>query len=199
MTLDEHTPDRELLVAWQHGDALAAERLIGRYGPRLHNFFASKVASGVEDLLQQTLSDCVAARWHIEEDGDRNSFRGFLFTVARRRLLNHYRQWMRRGHRLEPLEHSIADVEPSVSELVAARDRQRRLQWALQQLPIDSQVALELHYWEGLSVAEIAQVVDAPTGTVKARLVRARNRLKALLGPDPETTVAPEASQALGC
>jgi len=191
MRIDEHTSDRELLTAWQSGDKTAAGRLIGRYGPRLYGFFSSKVASGADDLTQQTLSDCVAAQWQIEEDGDRNSFRGFLFTVARRRLLNHYRHFMRRGHKLEPLEHSIADVDPSASQVVAERDRQRRLLGALQQLPIDSQVALELHYWEGLTVAEIAQVVEAPTGTVKARLVRARNRLRELLGP--EVTAAPEA------
>jgi RNA polymerase sigma-70 factor (ECF subfamily) len=179
--------DAELLQAWQEGAPEAARLLIARYTPRLYDFFASKVARGADELVQQTLADCVAAHERIAEDGHRNSVRAFLFTIARRRLLNHFRAWRRHGARLDPLLHSLADVEPGVSEAVAQLEEQRRLRRALRQLPVDAQVALELRYWEGLSIPEIARVVDAAEGTVKARLSRARVRLRELLadeGPD---------------
>jgi RNA polymerase sigma-70 factor (ECF subfamily) len=184
LTANDETPDGELLRAWQDGGNEAARLLIARYTPRLYDFFASKVTRGADELVQQTLADCVAAREHITEDGERNSFRAFVFTIARRKLLNHFRAWQRHGARLDPLEHSFADLEPGLSEVVAEREEQRRLQHALRRLPIDAQVALELHYWEGLSIAEIARVVDAAEGTVKARLSRARVRLRELLAAD---------------
>ena len=43
------------------------------------------------------------------------------------------------------------------------------------------QVALELFYWEELSVTEIADVLETPVGTVKSRLQRARVRLDEIL------------------
>jgi DNA-directed RNA polymerase specialized sigma24 family protein len=51
----------------------------------------------------------------------------------------------------------------------------------MRSLPIDMQIALELHYWEGLSVREIAEVVETPEGTIKRRLQRARMRLDELI------------------
>lgn len=181
MTWDPATSDAELLQAWRRGDETAADALIARHGPRLYNFFASKVSRGADELCQQTLQECVEAHERIEDDGGRHSVRGFLFTVARRRLLEHYRSWERKGQRIDPLEHSVADLEPGVSEAVADREQQRRLVLALRQLPVDFQVALELHYWEGLTVAEMSGVLEAPEGTIEARLSRARTRLEALL------------------
>lgn len=185
MTWDPATSDAALLQAWRSGDKTAADALIARHGPRLYNFFASKVGRGADDLCQQTLQECVEAHERIEEDGGRHSFRGFLFTVARRRLLNHFRSWERKGQRIDPLEHSVADLEPGVSEAVAAREQQRKLMLALRRLPVDFQVALELHYWEGLTVAEISRVVETPEGTIKVRLSRARKKLETLLQAEP--------------
>jgi RNA polymerase sigma factor (sigma-70 family) len=185
MTWDPQTPDGELVQAWRRGDKAAADVLIRRYGPRLYNFFAGKVGRGADELCQETLHDCVAALEQLEPDGSRDSFRGFLFAAARRRLLDHYRTREHQGqHAIDPLERSLADLEPGMSEAVAAREDQRRLALALRRLPLDFQVALELSYWEGLTVAEIGRVVEAPESTIEARLVRARKQLQALLERD---------------
>lgn len=52
---------------------------------------------------------------------------------------------------------------------------------ALRRIPVELQIALELHYWEGLSASEFADVLDIPLGTVKTRLRRAKQRLRAEL------------------
>ena len=49
---------------------------------------------------------------------------------------------------------------------------------ALNGLPLDLQIALELYYWEELSVVEVAAVLEVPEGTVKSRLHRARQLLR---------------------
>ncbi|MEZ4372915.1 MAG: sigma-70 family RNA polymerase sigma factor [Polyangiaceae bacterium] len=51
--------------------------------------------------------------------------------------------------------------------------RSNRLVEALQRLPLDLQMAIELYYWEELSVAELAEALEIPAGTVKSRLHRA--------------------------
>jgi DNA-directed RNA polymerase specialized sigma24 family protein len=52
---------------------------------------------------------------------------------------------------------------------------------AMRTIPLDSQIALELFYWEDLGVAEMAAVLAVPVGTVKSRLHRARTQLRAQL------------------
>ena len=184
MSTDPTVPDRVLLARWHAGDHGAARHLIDRYTGRLHRFFAGKTTQGADELVQETLAACVGAYAHIVDDGDRNRFRAFVFTVARRKLLNHFRHWRRHGARFDPITHSVADMQAGASTAVARLETRRRLQLALRRLPLDAQIALELHYWEGLRVAEIAAVVDAPVGTVKARLARARQRLRTHLESD---------------
>ena len=52
---------------------------------------------------------------------------------------------------------------------------------ALRELPIDTQVMIELHYWEQLPVREIAEVMEVPVNTVKTRMFRGRKQLEALM------------------
>jgi RNA polymerase sigma-70 factor, ECF subfamily len=55
---------------------------------------------------------------------------------------------------------------------------------ALQKLPFEQREALALHYLADLPVADVAQRVGVPLGTVKARLSRGRAALARLLGDD---------------
>jgi RNA polymerase sigma-70 factor (ECF subfamily) len=75
----------------------------------------------------------------------------------------------------------------SPTGMVAAREEHRLLLKAMRRLPLEMQVALELHYWEGMTVNEISEVVDAATGTIKRRLQRARQRLDELIAELAET------------
>ena len=59
----------------------------------------------------------------------------------------------------------------------------------MQELPVDHQIAIELHYWEGMRVREVAEVLGVPAGTVKGRLMRARTALAKALA-DHEFDIA---------
>ena len=52
---------------------------------------------------------------------------------------------------------------------------------AMRRVPLDLQIALELHYWEDMTTAELAEVLEIPQGTVKSRLRRGREALQAEL------------------
>ena len=68
------------------------------------------------------------------------------------------------------------------ADLAVVEERRRFVLAALHQLPADQRAALVLVDMEGYPVAEVAQMLDCPVGTVKSRCSRGRARLATLLG-----------------
>jgi RNA polymerase sigma factor (sigma-70 family) len=166
--------DRELLRAWREGDRRAGSELFSRHFDELYGFFRNKVHSGdeAEDLVQQTMLACVRNRDGFRGDA---SFRTYLFTVARSRLIDLYR---RRGHGDAPEGvSSLLDPGQSPSTWFRAGERKLQLLAALSQLGFDHQLALELHYVQGFKGPELAAILEIPEGTVRSRLRRARAAL----------------------
>ena len=165
--------DGELLEAWRAGDTTAADQLIRRHFAAVRRFFRNKAWGDCEDLTQTTFERCVAGRDRFE---GRSSFRVYLFSVARYVLFEHYRA--KRAREFDPAHSSVADIDASPSQIVAAKQWQQNFLDALRTIPVEMQVVLELYYWEGLGTAEIAEVVQVPRGTVKSRLHHARLQLR---------------------
>ena len=165
--------DFHLLEQWRGGDSSAGSQLLRRYFDNLYRFFSSKVDDEVEDLIQGTLLACV--RYQRSLDGV-ESFRAYLFTVARNELYRHLRRRAKRDI-VDFGDASVVDLGGSPTSRVARRQQAQKLVTALRTLPVDLQLVLELHYWEGLSTLELAAVVEVPQGTVKSRLRRARSLL----------------------
>jgi len=179
------TDEWQLLAAWRAGDARAGNELVSTHFPAVSRFFRGKLGDDVEDIIQQTFLACLEARDRIEG----GSFRSYLFSVATRRLYDHLRSRYRAGREIAFSETSLADLGTTPSESAARNQRAKLLQAALRMLPIESQIALELAYWEDLSGAEIAVALDVELGTVRSRLSRARDRLREVvikLGGDAE-------------
>jgi RNA polymerase sigma factor (sigma-70 family) len=167
--------DAALFQAWANGDRAAGETLYGRYFRPLYRFFRAKVPDDYEDLIQTTMLECVRSRDRFRGDAP---FRAFLFGVARHRLLHYLRA--KGGNRLDfdASQSSMADVDPRPSTILARQAEHQLLLEAMQRLPVDLQLALELHYWEELGTKELAEVLEIPQGTVKSRLRRAKQLLQ---------------------
>lgn len=187
MTNDQEPDDAALVLALHRGDKAAADALIRRHGPRLYSFFAGKVGHGADVLCQAALRDGLADPEPPAPDGERESFRARLFAAARRHLLDGYRTTPVPG--VDPGERSMAELEPGLSEAVAARAEARRLALALRRLPVELQIALELHHWDRFSSAELGRVLATPAteppAAMEARLARARAQLEAHLDAPP--------------
>ncbi len=174
--------DAGLLDAWRSGDRDAGDALIGRHFDAVCRFFRSKLGDDVEDLVQRTFLDCVESRDRIRQP----SFRAYLFSVARHRLFDHLRQGLRRP--TEALgERSITELRTHLSHRLARAQQQALVVQAMQTLPVDFQIALELAYWEDMRGAEIAAVLQISEHTVRSRLSRARGLLRERV----ETLTAP--------
>ena len=180
--------DASLLAGWCAGDRAAGGALVARHYASVLRFFRTKAGPEADDLTQRTFLRCAEA-------GDR--FRGeatvkcFLFGIARNVLFEHIRASVR-DRKVDPDfgVSSILDVNPRASTLAFRKSEQRRMVQALQQVPLDTQIVLELFYWEELSVDEVARVVDVPPGTVKSRLHRGREQLREALERIPATMTA---------
>lgn len=167
--------DAELLQAWTDGDKAAGEQLFERHFEAIARFFRNKLHADAqhEDLIQQTFLGCVEARDRFRADA---SFRSFLFAIAHHQLGKYWRS--RSRDRLDFQTISVFDIDASPSAVVARDQDQQKLLLALRRIPLDSQVALELHYWESMTAAEIGQVLGVPLGTAKTRLRRAKQLLE---------------------
>jgi RNA polymerase sigma-70 factor (ECF subfamily) len=172
---NELTSDNELLAAWSAGSQQAGDTLIERHFAVVHRFFRNKIGAEVDDLVQQTFLGCVEARERYRAE---SSFRAFLLAIARNQLFKHFRDL--REH-ADFATTSIRDIGTSPSGTVAKRQHERLLMEALQMVPLDAQVILELAYWEELETVEIARVLDVSINSVYTRLHRARNLLRAKL------------------
>lgn len=166
--------DFEVLDRWRAGDRAAGNELLSRHFDSLYRFFRNKIDDGVDDLIQRTFLACVESKDRFRKQA---SFRTYLFTVARHELYRHFRRHRRVADDVDVGEMSVRDLGTSPSNVAVRQQEHKLLLRALRLIPLDLQLALELFYWEGMSTAEIAEVLDVPQGTAKSRLRRAREAL----------------------
>jgi RNA polymerase sigma-70 factor (ECF subfamily) len=170
------TDDTALFSAWNEGDRAAGQRLVERHYDSIVRFFRTKAGADCDDLVQRTFLAWAKAKTRFRGE---SSVRSFLFGIARNVLFEHIRA-RTKGRRVDPdfSVHSLHNLDPGASTIAEQRAEQRVLIAAMQRIPLDIQVALELYYWEGMSVAELAEVQEIPPGTVKSRLHRGRTLLR---------------------
>lgn len=172
------TSDSELIRAWRAGDRQSGSVLFERHFDSVRRFFRNKVDQGVEDLVQRTFVACLEGRDRFREEA---SFRTYLFAIAHNLLREHFRRQRRVTEELDLERLSIVDLGASPSSLLAARSEEKLLLHGLRQLPIASQVILELYYWEQLTGAELGLFLGVPEDTARSRLRRAKSQLEAVL------------------
>ncbi len=106
----------------------------------------------------------------------------WLYAIARRSAMNHYRGRYAREAA------AASDVESH--EPTNDRDEQldvdnaEQIHFGLGRLPLPERELLTLYFLDDLAVAEIAAVLDIPAGTVKSRLSKARGSLRRVLNEE---------------
>ncbi|MEQ1824256.1 MAG: RNA polymerase sigma factor [Fimbriimonadaceae bacterium] len=123
-----------------------------------------------EDLTQQTF---VSARKSIGSFNGSSTLRTWLHRIA----INEYRQWRRKRRWVG----QIFREEPSSDQGVKSFESGYVLAQAMGKLSGKLREAFVLFEVEQLSMNEVAQVLDIPVGTAKARVSYARQQLRTLL------------------
>ncbi|MBL4684254.1 MAG: sigma-70 family RNA polymerase sigma factor [Nannocystaceae bacterium] len=167
--------DADLLDAWAAGNRDAGGELFRRHFRSVFRFFCNKLSVGSEDLVQQTFLACVESHTRFRGEA---GFRTFLLAMARNVLHNEYRRRRRKDDRVDFMTHSVMDLAPSATSVVAEKEEQRLLLAALRQIPLDYQIAIELQLWEGLTGPQMEEVLGLAEPGVRSRLARAKLALK---------------------
>ncbi|MFV8749487.1 RNA polymerase sigma factor [Nannocystaceae bacterium ST9] len=171
--------DLELLAQWRAGDRKAGSELFKRHFAAIRRFHQTTVEpAAVEELVQRTFVACVEGRDRFAAQA---SFRAYLFGIAHNLVREHYRGRWRRETPVDFAECSVADLGEGPSTLFARKREQRVLLEALQRIPLDQQVILQLRYWEQFSNADLARFLDISVSAVAGRLRRARELLQAAI------------------
>jgi RNA polymerase sigma-70 factor (ECF subfamily) len=134
-------------------------------------------AAQAQDLLQESLMRAWRA---LDGLRDERAARSWLFAIVRR---EHVRNLTCSG--IIATEAPSEDIVDGAAALDFLPDV-IALRQALLRLPVQYREPLLLQAVEGLSLNEIAQMLDLPTNTVATRIFRARLRLRAMLRPEQE-------------
>lgn len=167
--------DADLLVRWRGGDGAAGERLFDRYYKPLQRFFMSKSVADPVEMVQDTFMRMLESQQRLR---DSSKFRSYLFSVAYSVLRMYWRGRGKANAHIDLSEQSVQDLAPGPGTLTSKKREQRLLLEALRHIPMDSQIIIEMMYWEDMSSFEIAEVLGIPAGTVRGRMRRARELLE---------------------
>ncbi|MFN8194531.1 MAG: sigma-70 family RNA polymerase sigma factor [Nocardioidaceae bacterium] len=169
-------PGQAIGLGLARRDERALEDAYATYAPTVLAYVARYVGPDeAEDVLQRTFLDA----WRSAHRYDpRQRFSGWLFTIAHRRAVDALRARRHQVVDVEALrELSGEDGRETASRFADAAD----VRAALARLPEHERTVLELAYFADLTQREIAERLDLPIGTVKARAARGTRRLADLM------------------
>lgn len=154
-------------------DTVRFAALVEEHQHKLCNFIHryTRNRQDAEDLTQDTF---VKAFKHFHRYDPRHTFSAWLYTIARRTVYNHHRD-----HRpTDELTFEVAAAGPSPGDVADRSDRAAALWEEVRRLKSPYQEVLILKYVDGLSIDEIARVLDRSQTGVKILLFRARGMLR---------------------
>ncbi len=178
--LADTRPDRALVKEAQSGDPGASSVLIERYYPRVYSFVAHLTYSraSAEDLTQEVFTRALKA---LGRFNGQYQFEHWLLRIAKNLCIDEARRYGRSPEPTDPGELPELEGIPAPDyvwetvsqELVASVVRR-----ALSALPSRQRAVLVLREMEGMSYADIAQVIGTNPRGVEATLRRARVRFR---------------------
>ena len=173
----------EWLESAARGEPDGLTELWRRYQPLVLRYFRGRLPDVAEDLASAVWIDVASnlSSFHGSEDG----FRGWLFTIAHRRLVDEHRRRERRPELAvsEPAEgHSPGDIHDDATSLDAALTLIRRL-------PADQAEAVLLRIVADLNVGVVAEIMQRREGSVRVLVHRGLEKL-AVLCQKPVTNEA---------
>ncbi|TWT97358.1 RNA polymerase sigma factor [Neorhodopirellula pilleata] len=180
------TDPAELIAHAIQGDLSAFEALVHQHSPAMLRFIRGILGDehDAEDIAQQVWIR-IYQNLHVFDER-RGAFLTWLFQIARNQSLNTIRA---RGR--SPISFQTPVPEPnSISDPLKnmiMREEFALLDQVLAQLPADQRTAWILSELDGLSQAEIAEIEQIPTGTVKSRVARAKASLRRQLSSSTPT------------
>ncbi len=174
--------DRDLMDRVRAGDVEAFEGVMKRHEPGVRARIMRLVRDGAtaDDLVQEVF----LRLWTKGEQWEgRGSVGGWLALIGVNLALNHLRTVSRRRETpLEPPEDQmpgwlVDTVSPGPAEIAESGERRALLRAVLERLPDRDQEVIRMVHEGEMDIADVAEALGIPSGTVKSRLHYARLKL----------------------
>lgn len=183
-TTGDRVGDAELMRSLQDGDPAAFEAIYDRHARAVYAL-AHRIlreCSAAEDVTEEAFLTVWRSRHHYAPE--RGVLRSWLLSIARNRAIDVIRR--QRGHFQQPLErdHDQQEARERTDTQVLQRVEAATITKALQSLPLTQRRVVELAYFGGLTLTEIAAELRLPLGPVKGQIRLALIKLARQLEPD---------------
>jgi RNA polymerase sigma-70 factor (ECF subfamily) len=174
----EALADNYLMAKVRDGDPEKLGLLYERYKRPLLGFFVGMVRDKElsEDLVQNTFVRILKYKHLFRGDGD---FRTWMFHIARNVKNDHFRKNKIAHEKVDKWEDKIKD-EGNLMQEWQSDDEQKMLAIALDKLPEDKREILLLSKYQEKKYKEIGEILGCTEGTVKVKVFRALQDLKAI-------------------
>jgi len=184
--------DNVLIEQCQRGETSAMERLILKYQNRLYNVIF-RICSNPDDAAELTQETFVKVIENVGKFQGKSTFYTWAFRIAVNLTINYCRRNSRLG--LTSLdsaesgdqmsgvlrEYLSNDKSPDPAHVAQNRELCDLVMQSIARLDEDHRTILVLRDIEGMSYAQIAQVLELELGTVRSRISRARGKFKDIL------------------
>lgn len=193
-----HGATKALIALAKQGDKKALNALLKQEEARIYAFGLRMCRNrdDAADVLQETM---LAVVKHLGEFRGDAALSTWLFQVARSHCIKKRRRRKGEPQRTDALdspEVSLRDSSPDPEQTTSARELERLMQEALNELPTAAREVLVLRDVEGLTAPEVARVLGTSVEAVKSKLHRARSGLHRALAPRLRED---EAAKPRGC
>ena len=173
--------DLHLLQATAQGDKAAFSQLYDRFAPPVFGLLLRILRSRAE--AEEVLQDSFWGVWKqaARFESERGSPFTWVVTIARRKAIDRLRANARHTARIHEAHLSSAHenfTSFTGSEQAETSDTVTAVRTALAQLRPDERAAIQLAFFDGLTHGEIAEALELPVGTVKARIRRGMAKLQ---------------------
>jgi RNA polymerase sigma-70 factor (ECF subfamily) len=170
--------DELLVTRCRQRDLAAWDELVHRWNDRLL-YYMRRLIDHEDDATNALQEVWLHVFRGIHSLDNRSRLAPWLYTIARRTAMNHFRRDYARPEQSAPelIDSQIDDMGDEQLQLENAE----LVHFGLRRLERPERELLTLYFLEDLSIAEVAQLLEIPTGTVKSRLSKARRELKRVL------------------
>jgi len=175
--------DEELIARFQDGDEQAYVELVNRYRDKLMSFIYRFVndMEQAEDIVQDALLKLFTHKHYYKSIA---KFSTWIYTVAgnlaktelRKKKTRKVTSLSQMG--LEDKDYELPSVAPESDDVIQGEYIEKKIQAAIQKLPLHFRTVTILRDIQELSYEEISKIVNVPLGTVKSRINRARLQLQ---------------------
>jgi RNA polymerase sigma-70 factor (ECF subfamily) len=169
------------LAAIAQGDLAAFQRLYQRFAPALLSYVRRCCREAV--LAEDVVQEVFVTVWQkaASYQPDRGDVASWLYTIARNKLIDHWRRAGGAGAPAAPADRGAFDFEKLPARADPRSDLLLTLRKVLAQVTPEQRTAIELAYFGGLTYEETAERLQLPLGTLKSRIRIGLKTMRTLL------------------